>query len=139
MASMKNITTTNETEYITAIYVDDSDVEYEVLFAKNYDHNLDFEQRDLINIEKDGKTIEESNPVWSQVDKHIHSVHWIGMPAKERSILFFVEIDQDWLETLYELTEKILRQSASTPEAALETMIFSQIQKQNGLVDLSSM
>jgi hypothetical protein len=139
MGSMKNITSTNETEYITAIYVDHSGEEYDVLFTKTQDHYLNIEERELLKVEKDEEEISEDHPIWNKVKNHIHSVHWIGRPTKERSVLFFVEIDQDWLETLNELTELVLKQPASTPQEALEVMIFSQIQNQNGLVDLSSM
>ena len=43
---------------------------------------------------------------------------------------FLIEIDEEWLETLEALINKVLEQSRATPEEAIEHTIFAQISQQ---------
>ena len=47
-----------------------------------------------------------------------------------KNVQFKILIDKGWLEILESLMEVILNSSQSSPEEALETMIFSQIKAQ---------
>ena len=47
-----------------------------------------------------------------------------------RNVQFKILIDKGWLETLESLMEMIMNGSQSSPEEALEAMIFSQVKAQ---------
>ena len=45
-------------------------------------------------------------------------------------MLFSIELEESWFGVLEELIEKVLDQSTSSPEEALEFSIFAQMRKQ---------
>ena len=45
-------------------------------------------------------------------------------------ITFKIQIDRNWIEVLEELIKVVLQDSHSSPEGALEAMIFQQIKEQ---------
>lgn len=127
MGNLKSIEVQSILEWINSIYTDDSGEEYEVVFTRNYDMNIGYESRELVNVEKEGAPVYPEAPIWDEIQKRIQAVE---LERSCNSIKFSVEISRDWLESLDSLIELVLAGSKCSPEEALEIGIFSQIKEQ---------
>ena len=138
MAEIRDIEVQSYTHWINGRYVDASGQEYEVVFTRSYDENIGYESRELVNVEKDGAAIDSDDPIWKEIQEQMQTVEFEETPDY-KNIQFKILIDKGWLETLESLMEMILNSSQSSPEEALEVVIFSQIkvQYEGGLKSIS--
>ena len=123
MGTLKNIETQSTLEWMNAIYVDDSGLEYGVVFTKYFDENIGYENREVVNVEKDDVPVKYEEPIWNEIQEAVNN--W-----KDENMKFTVEISRDRLDALESLTEWVLAGSKASPEEALEIAIFSQIKSQ---------
>lgn len=123
MGTLRNIEFQSSLNWMNAIYVDNSGVDYEVVFTKYFDENIGCENREVVNIEKDDTPVNYEEPVWNEIQEAVNN--W-----KDENVKFTVEINKEWIEALESLTEWVLAGSKASPEEALEIAIFSQIKSQ---------
>jgi len=71
MGIISAIEVQSHTMWVAANYEGDDGEEYEVVFTKTYEDNLGYEEREVVNIEKDGKEVDLENPVWEEIEKAI--------------------------------------------------------------------
>lgn len=64
MGKIEQVEVQSYTEYATAFYVDGTGEEYEIVFTRNYDHNIGYEEKAVVNVEKDGTMIDSDDPIW---------------------------------------------------------------------------
>ena len=128
MTKLSQIEVQSYTLCLTANYQDDDGEEYEIVFTKTYEDNLGYEEREVVNIEKDGNVVDLDNPIWEEIEKAVKQLtREETEPYRKR---FTIEVEQSWLDALQGMADAILQQPTHTPEGALEFSIFAQIQKQ---------
>jgi hypothetical protein len=74
MGYFKSMEVSGVTTWMHAVYVDDSGEEYEVVFTKSYDRNLDVETRELVHVEKEDISIDSQNAVWREIQLKIERI-----------------------------------------------------------------
>ena len=55
------------TEWSSAVYVDDSGEEYEIVFTRSYNHNTGFEDKEVVSIERAGIDVDPKDPLWRKI------------------------------------------------------------------------
>ena len=123
MGTLKNVETQSTLEWMNAIYVDNSGLEYEIVFTKYFDENIGCENREVVNVEKDDAPVKYEEPIWNEIQEAVNN-------CKDENVKFTVGISRDLLDALESLIEWVLADSKASPEEALENAIFSQIKEQ---------
>jgi hypothetical protein len=67
MGTIEQIDVQSYTEYATAIYITDDGEEYEIVFTKHYDENIGYEEKTVVHVEKDGKSVDPDEPIWEEI------------------------------------------------------------------------
>ena len=116
------------TIWLTANYENDGGEEYEIVFTKTCEDKLGHEEREVVNVEKNGKQVDLNDPVWEEIGEAIKQLaREETEPCRKR---FTIGVEQSLLDALQGMADAILQQPAHTPEGALEFSIFAQIQEQ---------
>ena len=55
------------TEWSSAVYVDDSGEEYEIVFTRNYNHGQ--EEKEVVSIERAGVDVDSKDPLWKRIEE----------------------------------------------------------------------
>jgi hypothetical protein len=129
MGKIENVEVQNCMEWFTAAYVDGDRKKYEVMFAESRDENTGFEERELVNVEMDGKTVPYSESIWQEIQEQLDRSD--GEDCN-RIIRFVIQIERSWLETLDSLVEMVMSSPGLSPEDAIEVSVFSQFKTQRG-------
>ena len=56
-------------EWVAGTYSTDDGEEYSITFTKSYDTNIDYENQDLVNVEKADVSIPSDDPIWKEIQK----------------------------------------------------------------------
>ena len=129
MGKIRDVEVQNRTEWFTAVYVGNGGQEFEVVFTKSRDENIGFEEQELVNVERGGKTVPSDDAIWKEIQGQLDASDGEGC-SDFRSVRFTIEINRDWLETLDSLVEMIMSNPGQSPEEALEASICSQFKTQ---------
>ena len=71
MGKIENVEVQSYTEHVTASYTDDDGQEYEIVFTRTYTENIGYEEKQLVQVEKDGQDISSGDPVWERIQEHV--------------------------------------------------------------------
>ena len=128
---ISEVTVQSYTMWLTANYQGDDGEEYEIVFTKTCEDNLSYEEKEVVNIEKLGLALPPEHAIWKEIEEKILSVDWeIHQSARKGGRVFTIEIEEGWLDALQGMADAVSGQPAHTPEGALESSIFAQIQEQ---------
>jgi hypothetical protein len=124
MGKIRDVEVQNRTEWFTALYVNKDGQECEIVFTKSRDENIGFEEQELVNVEREGKTVPSDDGIWKEIQEHLDaSDEQFGY----RSARFTVEVNRDWLDSLDRLVKMVLGNPGMSPEDALEASVFAQL------------
>jgi len=70
MPHLSEIEIYSKIEWVSATY-EDNDRKYEVVFTRSFDNNSGFETRELVNIERDGISLDYELKFWKKVERLI--------------------------------------------------------------------
>ena len=71
MGKITHLEVQGYTEWSSATYVDDEGEEYEIVFTKNYTHNIGYEEREVVNVKRGGIGIDSDDPIWKEIRKTV--------------------------------------------------------------------
>jgi hypothetical protein len=126
MSKIKDVEVQNRTEWFTAVYVN-GDREYEIVFTESRYENTGFEERELVNVERGGKTVPSDDAIWKEIQERLDASDG---EVYNSTVRFVIQIERSWLETLDSLVEMVLSNPGLSPEDAIEVSIFSQFKTQ---------
>ena len=127
MGKIRDVEVQNRTEWFTALYVDKDGQECGIVFTKSRDENIGFEEQELVNVERGGKTVPSDDMVWKEIQEKLDAS---DEDSGYRSARFTIEVNRDWLDSLDHLVEMVLDHPGMSPEDAIEVSIFSQFKTQ---------
>ena len=52
----------------TATYINQEGEEYFIVFTTDCNHNIGFTERELVNVEFEGRVVRSSDPIWLEIE-----------------------------------------------------------------------
>jgi hypothetical protein len=126
MGTISEITLQSSTEYFTASFITEGMV-YDVVFTRHNECNLAWEAKEVVNVQLRGADVQDDD-LWKDIHEHLGNLPDGSDPE---IVQFTIELGRDYMDILGQLMKQVFAGSYSSPEGALEAMIFSQIKAQS--------